>query len=89
MQDSITIQDIKEFLAAYLRPQDFDRLLLAVQSKKEFRLPFKLIERINEIQYVIVSNKNNNFALQFVPDEIALAPLSDTIVPDVIIFVDK
>jgi hypothetical protein len=93
-EEKITTQDLKEFLRAFMRPQDYDRLTLALKSKKEFCLPFKLIEKINHVQYVIISNKNNNFSVRFIPDEIASAHCSSVseladLVPDVIVFVDK
>lgn len=94
MTDSgITIQDLREFLQMFMRPQDYERMILLLKHKKEFRLPFRLTQKIGEVEQVIIVNKNNNFAVQFIPESVASTPLSnilsDTLVPDVIVFVDK
>lgn len=73
----------------FLRPKDHALLLSNIRSKREFRFVFRLTQRIAEIEHVIICNKNNHFAVQFIPDDIALAPLPDSIVPDSIIFIDK
>lgn len=73
----------------FLRPQDYERLSLALRSKKDFYLTFKLTEKINQVQDVIIFNKNNHFAVQFIPESVASAPLPDSVIPDVIVFVDK
>lgn len=88
-EENITIQDLKEFLQMFLRPKDYSLLLANIRSKRDFRFVFRLTQRIAEIEHVIIFNKNNHFAVQFVPDDIALAPLPDVIVPDAIIFVNK
>lgn len=85
----ITISDLRDFLKTYMRPQDYNRLTLLLASKKNFRLMFKLTELIGEVEHVIISIKNENFAIQFIPRHIASAPMPDTLVPDAIIFVDK
>lgn len=88
-ESNITVKDLREFLQMFMRPQDYERLLLLLKYKKEFRLPFRLTQKINEVEQIIIVNKNNNFAVQFIPESVASAPLSDTLVPDVIVFVDK
>jgi hypothetical protein len=88
-ENNITVQDVKEFLQMFLRPKDYALLLSNIRSRKDFYLMFKLTERIEQVQHVVVFNKNNHFAVQFIPDDVALAPMPDAIVPDVIVFVDK
>ena len=88
-ESNITVKDLREFLQMFMRPQDYERLLLLLKHKKEFRLPFRLTQRIGEVEQIIIVNKNNNFAVQFIPESVASAPLSDTLVPDVIGFVEK
>jgi len=92
-ETKITINDLREFLQMFMRPQDYERMILLLKHKKEFRLPFRLIQKIGEVEQIIIVNKNNNFAVQFIPESVASAPMSDamsdTLVPDVIVFVDK
>lgn len=85
----VTIKDLREFLSTYMRPQDYERVIALLKHKKEFHLPFRLTQRIGEVEQIIIVNKNNNFAVQFIPESAASAPLPDTLVPDVIVFVDK
>lgn len=88
-QSEITVNDLRDFLKTYMRPQDYDRLILLLCSKKDFRLMFKLTELIGEVQHLIIFTKNGHFGVQFIPQHIASAPLPDTLIPDTIVFVNK
>lgn len=93
----ITTQDLKEFLQMFLRQSDYERLQCALRSKKEFRFVFKLIQKISEVQHVIICNRNQHFNVRFIPDclvpeQIALssrfAESLDDMPPDVIVFIE-
>lgn len=89
LPEQITTQDLKEFLQMFLHESDYQRLVHNINRKGNFRLLFKLTQMVGEVQHVIVSNKQNFFSVQFIPHQIANAPLPSTIIPDVIVFVDK
>ena len=85
----ITVKDIYEFLQTYLSNNNYDRLLALIESKRDFYLVFPLIESINDITNITIFRREERFAIQFIPEHVDIRADSDTIAPDVVVFVNK
>jgi len=93
MSENITRRDLIEFLHQFLRPADFNRLYALARENKNCRLMFRMTQKINDIEHLIVDIASDNIFFRFVPDSIAQKPFSELtdadLIPDGIVFVDK
>lgn len=86
---AILVQDIYDFLQTYLHEDHYDRLLALIDEQTDFYLSFPLVEKINDINNVIIFRREGRFAIQFIPEHIDVRPDADSIAPDVVVFVTK
>lgn len=92
MKNTLDREAFIELLRLYLRPQDFECFARASDSNKKSRFLFRMIEKINKFEYVLIACENKQCFVNFIPDHIATRPFSELLnsdlIPDVLFFAE-
>lgn len=92
MQNKLDRQAFIEFLRCYLRPQDFKRFAIASNLDEKSRFLFRLTEKINTFEYVVITCQNQQSFVNFIPDHVASRPFSELrdsdFIPDILFFAE-
>lgn len=93
MTSKISKHDLVAFLQEHLRPDDFNRICYLSRNKTNCRLLLRMTQKINDVEHIIVTFKDDNMMLYFIPDAIAQKPFSDLtdadLVPDSFVFIEE
>ena len=93
MTDKISKHDLVAFLQEHLRPQDFNRIVDLSNSNKNCKLLLRMTKKVNDVEHIIVTFRDNNLMLYFIPDVIAQKPFSNLtdadLVPDSLVFIEE
>lgn len=91
MTEKLSKNDLVAFLQEHLRPDDFNRICHLSRNKRNCRLLLRMTQKINDIEHIIVTFKDDNMMLYFIPDSIAQKPfnsLTDAdMIPDTFVFI--
>ena len=92
MQNKLDRQAFIELLRIYLRPQDFKRFAIASNLNEKSRFLFRMTQKLNKFEYVVITCENQQSFVNFIPDDIATRPFSELrdsdLVPDVLFFAE-
>jgi hypothetical protein len=90
--EKLSKHDLVAFLQEHLRPDDFNRMCYLSRKTQNCRLLLRMTKRVNDIEHVIVTFKDNNMMLYFIPDALAQKPfhsLTDAdMIPDTFVFIE-
>jgi len=92
MKNTLDRQAFIELLRLYLRPQDFKRFAIASNLNEKSRFLFRMTQKLNKFEYVLITCQNQQSFVNFIPDSIATRPFSELrdsdLVPDVLFFAE-
>jgi hypothetical protein len=90
--ETLSKHDLVAFLQEHLRPDDFNRICYLSRNKTNCRLLLRMTQKINDVEHIIVTFKDNNMMLYFIPDALAQKPfhsLTDAdMIPDSFVFIE-
>jgi hypothetical protein len=92
MQKKLDRQAFIELLRIYLRPQDFKRFAIASKLNEKSRFLFRMTQKLNKFEYVVITCQNQQSFVNFIPDDVATRPFSELknsdFIPDVLFFAE-
>ena len=92
MQNKLDRQAFIELLRLYLRPQDFKRFAIASNLNEKSRFLFRMTQKLNKFEYVVITCENQQSFVNFIPDDVATRPFSELrdsdLIPDVLFFTE-
>ena len=92
MKSTLDRQAFIELLRIYLRPQDFKRFAIASKLNEKSRFLFRMTQKLNKFEYVLITCENQQSFVNFIPDDVATRPFSELrdsdLVPDVLFFAE-
>jgi hypothetical protein len=92
MQNKLDRQAFIELLRIYLRPQDFKRFAIASKLNEKSRFLFRMTQKLNKFEYVVITCQNQQSFVNFIPDDVATRPFSELknsdFIPDVLFFAE-
>ena len=92
MKNTLDREAFIELLRIYLRPQDFERFAIASKLDKKSRFLFRLVQKLNKFEYVLITCEKQQSFVNFIPDDIATRPLHELqnsdLIPDVLFFAE-
>lgn len=92
MKNTLDRQAFIELLRLYLRPQDFKRFAIASNLHEKSRFLFRMTQKLNKFEYVVITCENQQSFVNFIPDDVATRPFSELrdsdLIPDVLFFTD-
>jgi hypothetical protein len=92
MQNKLDRQAFIELLRIYLRPQDFKRFAIASKLNEKSRFLFRMTQKLNKFEYVVITCQNQQSFVNFIPDDVATRPFSELknsdLIPDVLFFAE-
>jgi len=92
VKSSLDRQAFVELLRIYLRPQDFKRFAIASNLNEKSRFLFRMTQKLNKFEYVVITCENQQSFVNFIPDDVATRPFSELrdsdLVPDVLFFAE-
>ena len=92
MQNKLDREAFIELLRIYLRPEDFERFAIASNSHEKVRFLFRMTQKLNKYEHVIINCENQQCFVNFIPDRIAKKSLSELettdIIPDILFFTE-
>jgi hypothetical protein len=90
--ETLSKYDLVAFLQEHLRPDDFNRICYLSRNKTNCRLLLRMTQKINDVEHIIVTFKDNNMMLYFIPNTLAQKPFSELtdadLIPDGIVFIE-
>ena len=92
MKSTLDRQAFIELLRIYLRPQDFKRFAIASKLNEKSRFLFRMTQKLNKFEYVLITCQNQQSFINFIPDDVATRPFSELrdsdLIPDVLFFTE-
>jgi hypothetical protein len=92
VKSTLDRQAFIELLRIYLRPQDFKRFAIASKLNEKSRFLFRMTQKLNKFEYVLITCQNQQSFINFIPDDVATRPFSELrdsdLVPDVLFFAE-
>lgn len=92
MKNTLDRQAFIELLRLYLRPQDFKRFAIASKLNEKSRFLFRMTQKLNKFEYVVITCENQQSFIIFIPDDVATRPFSELrdsdLIPDVLFFAE-
>lgn len=92
MKNTLDRQAFIELLRLYLRPQDFKRFTVASNLNEKSRFLFRMTQKLNKFEYVLITCQNQQSFVNFIPDDVATRPFSELrdsdLIPDVLFFTE-
>lgn len=92
MKNTLDRQAFIELLRLYLRPQDFKRFAVASNLNEKSRFLFRMTQKLNKFEYVLITCQNQQSFVNFIPDDVATRPFSELrdsdLIPDVLFFTE-
>ena len=92
MKSTLDRQAFIELLRIYLRPQDFKRFAIASNLNEKSRFLFRMTQKLNKFEYVLITCQNQQSFINFIPDDVATRPFSELknsdFIPDVLFFAE-
>jgi hypothetical protein len=92
VKNTLDRQAFIELLRIYLRPQDFKRFAIASKLNEKSRFLFRMTQKLNKFEYVLITCQNQQSFVNFIPDDVATRPFSELrdsdFVPDVLFFAE-
>jgi hypothetical protein len=92
MKNTLDRQAFIELLRIYLRPQDFKRFAIASNLNEKSRFLFRMTQKLNDFEYVVIVCQNQQSYVNFIPSSIATRPFSELkdadFIPDVLYFTE-
>lgn len=92
MKNTLDKDAFVEFLRFYLRPVDFERLSIASRSNDKSRFLFRMTQKVNNFEYLIITSQNQQTFIHFIPEHIAKKSFSELkdidLIPDILFFAE-
>ena len=92
MKNTLDREAFIELLRVYLRPQDFKRFAIASKLNEKSRFLFRMTQKLNKFEYVVITCENQQSFVNFIPDDVATRPFSELrdsdFIPDVLFFTE-
>ena len=92
MKNTLDREAFIELLRVYLRPQDFKRFAIASKLNEKSRFLFRMTQKLNKFEYVVITCENQQSFVNFIPDDVATRPFSELrdsdFIPDVLFFAE-